>query len=333
MVLTQARPVHGRNDALTKGQAERYRDDFRASSNDSRERLADGLGWFSVGLGLTQLAAPRWLAPFIGVQETNNVRTLLRAVGTRELACGVGILTRPRSAGWLWARVAGDAMDLALLGAAFASKKSHRGNVALATAMVVGVTALDVLSGVQLGRRPGSAGRPRKDRAMDVKQSITVNRPPDELYRFWHDFENLPRFMSHLESVQALDNGRSHWKAKAPAGKTVEWDAEVVDDLANELIAWRSLEGADVGNTGSVRFTPAPGGRGTEVRVQLQYDPPGGAIGAMAAKLFGEEPAQQVYDDLRAFKQVMEVGEVVRSDASIHARPHPAQPPAEKVRA
>jgi uncharacterized membrane protein len=328
MALTQAKPIHGRNGALTNGHPQRDQDAFRRSGNQSGERLANGLGWFSLGLGFAQLAAH-----LIGLQDTDNTRTLLRAVGVREVACGAGILTQRRPAGWLGARVAGDAMDLALLGAALTSKKSRKGNVALATAMVVGVTALDVWRAAQLGRHPSVTGHARKDQAMDVRKSITVNRPPEELYRFWHDFENLPRFMSHLESVRVIDNGRSHWKAKAPAGKAVEWDAEVVDDRPNELIAWRSLEGADVENSGSVRFTPAPGGRGTEVHVRLQYDPPGGAIGAMAAKLFGEEPTQQVYDDLRAFKQVMEAGEVVRSDASIHARPHPAQPPAQKNRA
>ena len=164
---------------------------------------------------------------------------------------------------------------------------------------------------------------------MHVKKAITVNRPPEEAYTFWHDFRNLPRFMKHLEDVQMTDNGRSHWKAKAPAGTTVEWDAVVVDDRPNELIAWRSLDGADVDNSGSVRFAPAPGGRGTEVRVELHYNPPGGALGATIAKLFGEEPEQQVQDDLRRFKQVLETGEVVYSEATVHGRPHPARPPEE----
>lgn len=166
---------------------------------------------------------------------------------------------------------------------------------------------------------------------MHVKKTITVNRPPDEVYRYWHDFENLPNFMDHLESVRTTGEGRSHWKAKAPVGQTVEWDAEIVEDRANELIAWRSIEGADVDNKGSVRFKPAPAGQGTEVHVELEYSPPGGVIGAAVAKLFGEEPSQQIGSDLRAFKQVMETGEVVRSDASIHAKPHPAQPAAEAV--
>ena len=162
--------------------------------------------------------------------------------------------------------------------------------------------------------------------AIPVNKSIVVNAEAEELYQFWHDFENLPRFMRHLESVTVLDGRRSHWKATGPAGTTVEWDAEIIDDRPNELIAWRSVEGADVANAGTVRFRPAPGGRGTEVTVELEYDPPGGVVGKTIAKLFREEPGQQVHDDLRAFKQVMEVGEVVLSDASLHKGPHPARP-------
>lgn len=166
---------------------------------------------------------------------------------------------------------------------------------------------------------------------MDVKKAITVNRPATELYQFWHDFENLPRFMEHLVSVQVHGEKRSHWTAQAPAGATVEWDAEIVAERPDELIAWHSLPGAAVENAGEVRFAPAPGGRGTEVRVELQYDPPGGALGATVAKLFGEEPAQQVADDLRHFKQVLETGEIAQSDASANGG-GPAQAPSETPR-
>ena len=153
-----------------------------------------------------------------------------------------------------------------------------------------------------------------------VEKSVTVNRPPEEVYRFWRDFQNLPRFMNHLESVSDLGGGRSHWVAKAPAGKTVEWDAEVYNEKENELIAWRSLEGADVDNAGSVRFEPAPEGRGTIVRVTLKYDPPAGKLGSLIAKLWGEEPSQQIEDDLRRFKQVMEAGEIPTTEGQPSGR-------------
>jgi uncharacterized membrane protein len=157
-------------------------------------------------------------------------------------------------------------------------------------------------------------------RGIKVEKSVTVNRSPEELYRFWRNFENLPRFMDHLESVSVEGAGRSHWVAKAPAGTTVEWDAEVYNEKENELIAWRSLEGADVDNAGSVRFEATPEGRGTTVRISLKYDPPGGLIGSTFAKLFGEEPSQQIEEDLRRFKQVMEAGETPTTEGQPSGR-------------
>lgn len=151
---------------------------------------------------------------------------------------------------------------------------------------------------------------------MRASTAITINRPVEEVYRFWQDFERFPAFMYHLESVEVTDDRRSHWKAKAPVGGTVEWDAEIVENRPDELIAWRSVAGADVANAGSVRLAPAPGGRGTEVTVEVEYDMPGGAVGSLVAKLFGEEPRQQLKDDLRRLKQVIETGEVVVSDGT-----------------
>ncbi len=142
-----------------------------------------------------------------------------------------------------------------------------------------------------------------------VEKSVTVNKPAADLYAFWRNFDNLPRIMSHLETVTVKDDQHSHWVAKAPAGRTVEWDAQVINEKPGEMIAWRSLEGADVPNSGSVRFIELPAGRGTEVRVRLEYAPPGGKVGMLAAKLFHQEPNQQIDDDLRRFKSVMEAGE------------------------
>jgi uncharacterized membrane protein len=287
-------------------------------SNEGRaERVANALGWFSIGLGLAELLAPRGLAKLIGVRDDNP--TIFRLLGLREIASGIGILTQHRPAGWVWSRAAGDAMDLSLLGAALRSDDADRGKVMAATAAVIGVAALDVFNARQLSANGGSKG------AVRVK-SITINRQPEEVYHFWRNFENLPRFMSHLESVQVIDERRSRWEAVAPAGMTVEWEAQIIEDRPNELIAWHSLEGSDIENSGSVRFATAPGGRGTEVKVSLLYNPPGGAVGAGIAKLFGEEPEQQIKGDLKRLKQVMETGEVVHSDSSIHRGLYPAQP-------
>ena len=147
------------------------------------------------------------------------------------------------------------------------------------------------------------------DVGIKVVHSVTVNASPDTLYAYWRDFTNLPHIMDHLNSVTVQTNGRSHWVAKAPLGRTVEWDAEIINEVPGQLIAWQSLPGADVDNAGSVRFKPGPTGRGTEVRVELSYAPPAGKAGATVAKLLGEEPKKQLDDDLRHFKQLMETGE------------------------
>lgn len=290
------------------------------------ERLARALGWFSIGLGLAETAMPTMMARAIGVEDDKTARLLLRGFGLREMASGIGILLAGRRpAGWLWARVGGDAMDLALLGLALSSARSHRGRAAAATAAVVGVTALDVLCGMQLSR--GAGGATRGDGKLHAKSAITINRPPEEIYRFWRDFTNLPRFMSHLEEVRITGERRSHWRARGPAGVRAEWDAEIIEDVPNERIAWRSLEGADVANSGLVTFRPGPGGRGTEVRVELRYAPPGGAIGGKVLELLGEAPGQQVREELRSLKQFIETGEIARSGASFGWLSRAARPP------
>jgi uncharacterized membrane protein len=141
-----------------------------------------------------------------------------------------------------------------------------------------------------------------------VEHSITINRPPSEIYSIWRNFSNLPRIMTHLESVQETNEIESHWVAKAPAGTSVEWDAEVYMEKVGELISWRSAENADVDNAGSVRFE-AVGDNSTKLTVMLKYDPPMGPIGAAIAKLFGEEPTQQIGEDLKNFKKAIEAGE------------------------
>ncbi len=144
-----------------------------------------------------------------------------------------------------------------------------------------------------------------------VTHAVTIDRPRSELYAFWRDFENLPKFMHHLESVKtSAGSKKSHWVAKAPAGKTVEWDAEIINEVQDETIAWRTLGNADVDSAGSVRFLDHPAGRGTTVKVSLDYIPPGGRIGQIVAKISGEEPKIQITEDLRRFKRLMETGEI-----------------------
>jgi uncharacterized membrane protein len=151
-------------------------------------------------------------------------------------------------------------------------------------------------------------------RMLLVQQTHTVGRSPEELYAAWRDLEGLPRFMRHLESVTVLDDRRSRWVAKAPAGRHVEWEAEITEDEPGRRLAWHSVEGSEVAHAGSVRFDPAPGGRGTEVHVSLEYAPPGGELGAKLARFLIEEPEHQIKDDLRHFKQWMETGEVATTE-------------------
>lgn len=141
-----------------------------------------------------------------------------------------------------------------------------------------------------------------------VEEAVTVNRPVADVFRFWRNFENLPAFMNHLESVSEREGGITHWVARGPAGTKVEWDARIINEVDNKLIGWQSLEGSRVSTAGSVNFRETP--RGTDVRVHLQYNPPAGRLGAAIAWMFGEEPTIQVREDLRRFKQLIETGEI-----------------------
>ena len=147
-------------------------------------------------------------------------------------------------------------------------------------------------------------------RAIRVEKTLTINASVEKLYRVWRDIENLPRFMSHLRAVQRFDDRRSRWVANGPVGVNIEWDAEILTDVENEHISWQSTEHADVYNAGSVHFHPAPHGRGTEMKVVIRYTPPAGALGAAFVRLFQEDPEQQIADDLRRFKSLIETGEV-----------------------
>lgn len=158
------------------------------------------------------------------------------------------------------------------------------------------------------GRRQGMRQGQGMGRKSAVTRSITVDRPKDEVYRLWRDFSNLPRFMEHIERIEVMTPERSHWVVKAPAGTRVEWDSIVTEDRPGEVIAWRSVENADVPNTGRVEFHEAGNGQGTVVRAVIAYEPPGGKIGETLAKMLGEEPSIQAEEDLRRFKQMIEKG-------------------------
>ena len=171
-----------------------------------------------------------------------------------------------------------------------------------------------------LGVNTAITGEAEEEIARDIhiEKSIIIDKTPEELFRFWREFENLPRFMTHLESVTNISLKRSHWKAKGPVGSTLEWDAEIFNEKPNELIAWRSLEG-EVTNAGSVHFEPTAGGRATLLKVVLNYNAPGGKVSALLAKLFGHEPGQMIEEDLLRLKQVLESGKLANVEEQSRA--------------
>lgn len=292
------------------------RDPGVPAPNGDGTTLSRGLGLLSLGLGLTEVAVPRTLAQMIGVDPDGRTATVLRAFGIREIMSGLGVLLRPRRPQPLWARIAGDAIDLAFIAWAAKSRRTSTQRLLAACAAVAGVTALDVIASRRVAR-----AHPR--RVAPVIASVTINKPVPEVYAFWRRFENLPRFMDYLESVSQRGGGRSHWVAKLPVGGTISWDAELIDDNPNELIAWRTVEGSLLVHRGEVTFARAPGRDMTEVRVQIELGVLGAPPSPVLARLLTKP---QVKGDLRRFKQVMETGDVVKSDASVHRGRHPAVP-------
>ncbi|SCF09254.1 Polyketide cyclase / dehydrase and lipid transport [Micromonospora viridifaciens] len=301
----------------------------RATQDRGSAGLARFLGWFSLGLGVTALAAGPRISRLTGVDDSRVAPAVLRTAGIRELGHAAALLVPRRPGLGAWTRVAGDVLDLTATGQALRHRCGDRQRrLTYVMVALAGITAVDLYVSVRATRRRrGMTGTGR------AYGSVTVNRTPEQVYGFWHDFENLPRFMYHVESVRMTGARRSQWIAKAPGGRSVRWEAEVIEDRPNQLIRWRSVDGARVPNSGVVRFTPVAGGKGTEVRVELEYAPPGRALGAAVARAFGEHPQQQIHDDLRRFKQVIETGEITRSDGTpdgtsiaSQVKQRPAQP-------
>lgn len=303
-------PARPRASSFARGRA-------RRGPRPNDDTLARGLGWFGIGLGMMELAAPRRLARFLGLDEHD---ALIRVLGLREIASGIGILGQPRPTAGIWSRVGGDVIDLSLLGAALGAS-SRRGRVVASLAAVGGVTALDVLAGDRLARRsPARAADASRDGSIQVVESVIVNAKPARAFEAWSRLESLPTFMRHLARVEKRDESRSHWVARAPGGGTVEWDAEIVEETPGRIIAWRSTGDSSVRNSGTVRFVEEPAGRGTRIEVDLRYTPPLGGAGAIVAKMLGEEPSLQLKEDLRRFKQILETGEIPTTEGQPSGR-------------
>lgn len=301
--------------------------------------LATAFGGLSCAIGAWYAVAPRHFLQTIGMRPTGHRILLTRLVAAQEMSVGAALLTDGRAGRWLALRVAGDVLHGGMLALATRAPDNDRRRLRVAWAAWLAITASDVAAtvlanriertGAQLESGPGESSPSALAVANGaIHRSVTIQRQPHEVYDFWRRLDNLPQFMKHLERVDVIDEKRSHWVAKAPIG-TAQWDAEVTQDEPGRLIAWTSTGGSAVWNRGQVRFERAPGDRGTEVHVELEYAPPAGPVGSAVARLMGEEPSVQIAGDLRRLKSILETGEIVVSEATIGGRSRrqrPAQP-------
>lgn len=211
-----------------------------------------------------------------------------------------------------------------LMGAALAAAGYQRSNKALGLAGIAllgrgasGFCPVNAAIGRDTASRYDTTARLGGRRGVKVEAAITIYRPQQEVYAYWRTFENLPMFMDHLVEVRDIDGRRSHWVAKGPLGVPVEWDAEIINDIPPDVIAWKTVGHSDVVSAGSVRFKQAPGDLGTQVRVKLQYDPPAGKIGATVAWMLGDDPQQAIEEDLRRFKELLESSATIRETETV----------------
>ncbi|HWC97963.1 MAG TPA: SRPBCC family protein [Candidatus Sulfopaludibacter sp.] len=269
------------------------------SAGASPMKMAKALGWFSIGLGVTEIVAPGLLSKMIGTRRRSGT---MRLMGLREVAAGIGILSSQRPGPWLWARVGGDFVDLAALASA---EPRAKGRLSTAIGAVAGVTVLDAMC----AQRFASASS-----TVHFTASTIINRSPDECYRYWRDITKLPTFIEHLKSVRMTGENRSHWVTQSPVGQDLEWDAEITEDTPGKQISWRSLEGSQFPNWGRVRFEEATGGRGTLVRLLMNYDAAAHPAAPFWIALLGADPGMRVRRDLLRFKQLMETGEIATTE-------------------
>ena len=298
--------------------------------------LATVFGAVSTGIGVWYVVAPEHFLRTIGARPIDRRIATTRLVGAQEIGVGSALFMDGRAGPWLATRVAGDAVHGAMLAMAWRSPDIDRKRMSLAWGAWAMITAADAAATLLASRteRTGVAddeARGSSERALvvadgNVHGSVTIKAEPRAVYDHWRRLENLPRFMKHLERVDEVDGTRSHWVARAPLGTEVEWDAEITDDVPGERIAWSSTQDSQIWNAGEVTFQRAPGDRGTEVHVRLEYAPPGGPVGAAVARLLGEEPKSQIKGDLRRLKQVIETGEVIVSEAVAGGRSRRQRP-------
>ena len=273
----------------------------KSNGNDPWERLANGLGWFSIGLGLSELIAPGPMANFIGVRNSGSNRSVLRAYGAREIAAGIAILVQERPSGWLWARVAGDLLDFGSLASSVASSGSSAGRLARSMGAVAGVAALDFYCASHMDRLPQSRmNQDQQSQRASNAAVITIEGSPDDLYRRLHEFMR-----------SRADSGES---------RIFTSGAEISEDPGSHTLRWRARPISGITVAGNVRFEPAPANRGTIVFAELE-SPSNGMVARVAGKLLGIAGSELLQNELRKFKQLVETGEIATSDMA----PEPGQ--------
>ncbi|MBV8902463.1 MAG: SRPBCC family protein [Acidobacteriia bacterium] len=284
-------------------------------------RLGEALGYLSIGLGVAEIAAPRLLSGVIGAPPSRP--WLLRGMGIREVANGLGILAQPRQAEWMWARVVGDAVDLGLLGLAFTSHRANGLRLIAATAAVAGVTALDVFRSMRLCGKRYRHVSPRmlsNGRGARIQRSIAINCTPDRVYDVCRNFSNLPRSIPYLQSVQEMGNKTLRWVARTPAGKAMESTVALIEDRPHQLISWRSLNDDPNENSGSLRISEAPTRRGTILTLELHYKPAADGTGFLDMML-GARADFHAQEALRRLKGLVETGEIPTTKGQTSGRP------------
>lgn len=300
---------------------------LRMTPTNAKHRTAPpARAWLSLGIGAASLLGSAGATRLIGARPTTANRLAFAAMGVCDIAYGLSLLGGGTPKRWAWLRVAADVANLSVLGTRFAPQQLRGPAFGSLLAAGAGLALIDTLAAAGTSNGRGE----HTQHSVYVNATTTIRRSPEEVYRFWRDFSNMPRFMAHVESVTEL-HGYTTWKARASLGPAISWDAQITSDRPGEEIRWRSVDDSPLANHGGVYFRRAPGGRGTEVHVHLGFEPPLGAVGEGIAKLFQALPREQMSADLRRLKQLLEVGEIVRSDASVHKGMHPAQPAAEKI--
>jgi len=284
-----------------------------SSTPQTSSGAARNLGILSLVLGTGALFMPALLSRLSGLEQR---RRLLPLVGLRELTSGIGLLSTNSPGPWLWSRVIGDGMDLAVLASSLLSPRNPRKlNAAVTTAVVAAITAIDVRESLRSSSRAPSAAPDAL-----VTASVIVGKSARECYDFWRDPTNMTRISPIVESVTVVDNRTSRWCIRSPLGTRIEWDSKVTGDTPGERISWRSVDGGGLYHAGVIRFEQAVGGRGTLVTTSMHYRVPGGSAGVALAKLMGADPRKEVREDLRRFKQLLEAGEIPTTEGQPNGR-------------